>query len=319
MMGRLDEALAGCREALDEGLETAPLLAACGQAQAEADDWAQAYDFFEGAALRVPEDGGLSRLKAQAAPRAAAAWLEKAKAAEEAGDSAESRQAAERSLAIDGDDLEALRLAGEAALDDEDFDVAYRRLLQAWKKAPEDRQLGAEAGEAALRTEHYETASVIFRELAEGDPSYRDRAREAEEEFLISNWPAADRSIAHAARLTRAQAALLLWRLVPQVRWARSATPAPVASDIVARKDRRILSRCLQLGLLSVDAATHRARPDVAMRPEEAQRMIARAAVLAGAGKTRSERPLPTKKGGWVSGRELRRALRAAVPEEGQR
>ena len=313
--GRLAAAREECASALEAGLDTAPLLAACGEVEAQEGDWAEAFNLFEGAAMRLPENTDLVRLRDEAAPRAAESWLEKAAEARDAGETADARQAAERALAITPGRAEALRLAGELALAEEDYEAAFPRLFAAWKSSPEDLRVGEEAGETALRTERYETASRIFGALAGADARYRGRAKEADEEYLISNWPSEDRSAAHAARLTRAQAALLLWRLVPRVRYAPAAAPAPVASDIVARKDRRILSRCLQLGLLSVEEATHRARPDAALRRPEALRILRRVASLNGAGKPDPE-ALPAGRGGGVSGASFRTALRALAPEE---
>ena len=74
----------------------------------------------------------------------------------------------------------------------------------------------------------------------------------------------------------------LLWKLLPQIRSVPATARSPIASDILSRKDQRILSRALQLGLLSVDPATHRARPDAALPRIEAIRMLLRAGGLAG-------------------------------------
>jgi hypothetical protein len=74
----------------------------------------------------------------------------------------------------------------------------------------------------------------------------------------------------------------LLWKLLPQIRSVPATARAPIASDILSRKDQRILSRALQLGLLSVDPSTHRARPDAALARIEAVRMLLRAGGLAG-------------------------------------
>lgn len=318
MLGRFQPARDGCQAALDQGLDTAPLLAACGEAEARAGNWTEAFNLFEGAALRLPENGEILRLEEEAAPRAAGAWLEKGRTAREAGEMSEARISAERALAIDSQNGEAMRLAGEAALAEEDFEDAFVRLSTAWKQNPADAGLGEEVGDAALRTERYETASRVFGELALSDSRFRERAREAEEEFLISNWPVPDRAAAHAARLTRAQAALLAWRLVPRIREAPAAGPAPVASDIVARKDRRVLSRCLQLGLLAVEEATHRARPDAALRRSEALRLLKRVSALKTRGGDLPENLLPGGKGAGVSGQELRRGLRALDSGEGE-
>jgi hypothetical protein len=100
----------------------------------------------------------------------------------------------------------------------------------------------------------------------------------------------------------------------------------PVASDILARADQRVLSRGLQLGLISVDTATHRARPDAFLTRSEAARILLRAGAVTGApglaacaGKPENAgKPaalaagcglLPSSRSRTVSGAEFRRAI----------
>ena len=77
----------------------------------------------------------------------------------------------------------------------------------------------------------------------------------------MANWPPAEREAARAPRLTRAQAAELVWWMVPEVREARGSA-AVIASDAVSRRDSRPLTRAVALGLLEVDPETHRVSPD---------------------------------------------------------
>jgi hypothetical protein len=118
----------------------------------------------------------------------------------------------------------------------------------------------------------------------------------------------------------------LLWKLLPQIRSASPTDRAPVASDIVSRKDQRILARALQLGLISVDPATHRARPDGVLSRVDAVRMLLRAGSLAGSragdacvspgARVADVLPaaarcglLPASRRSGVSGAEFRRAI----------
>jgi tetratricopeptide (TPR) repeat protein len=326
--GSLEEARAGCRSALADGIDTAPLLAACGQAEGEAGNWSEAYDLFDGASVRLPESSGLWSLRAHAAPLAVEFWLEGARTALSAGEFEEAQQAAEKAISIDSQQPEALRVAGEAALGAEDFAVAAERYEAAWRQDPSDIAVGEKAGDLAMKVGRYAAAEEIFGALARTEPRFASRAREAREEALIANWPPGDRAAAHTARLTRAQAAILLWRLMPEIRSLELEGPSPVATDILSRKDRRILSHCLQLGLLSVDASTHRARPDAVLSRAEGGRMLARAAGLGGStgvlsclqshgreeggGTAATDCGLLTKgKSGPISGAEFRRGLAA--------
>lgn len=280
-IGRLDEAQAACDAALKRGGETVPALAVCGEVAARRDDWTQAYDLFEAAALRVPASDGLIERRDAAAGRAVQMLIDRARR-ETADHPADAQADAERALEISPRSREAMVVSGRAAVVAGDPSGAFARLYAAWKLDPTDVSVAEQAGELARKVGRGDAAVEIFSSLAGGDPRFRDRARESEEDFVISNWPAAEREIARAQRLTRAGGVTLLWRLLPQIRSVPATTRAPIASDILSRKDQRILSRALQLGLLSVDPSTHRARPDTTLPRVEAVRMLLRAAGLAG-------------------------------------
>jgi tetratricopeptide (TPR) repeat protein len=280
-LGRLDEAQASCDDALKRGGETPPALAACGEVAARRDEWTAAYDLFEAAVLRVPASEGLIERRDAAARRAVDALIGKARE-ETAGHPADAQADAERALEISPTRREAMVAAGRAAAAAGDPSAAFARLYAAWKLDPADVATGEQAGELASKVGRGDAAFEIFAALARTNPRFRDRARASEEDFVISNWPAGEREIARARRLTRAGGVTLLWKLLPQIRSVPATARSPIASDILSRKDQRILSRALQLGLLSVDPATHRARPDVALARIEAVRMLLRAGGLAG-------------------------------------
>ena len=280
-LGRLDEAHASCDAALKRGGETAPALAACGEVAARRDEWPAAYDLFEAVVLRVPASEGLIERRDAAARRAVDALIEKSRE-EIAGHPADAQADAERALEISPSRREAMVAAGRAATAAGDLSAAFARLYAAWKLDPADVSTGEQAGELASKVGRGDASFEIFTALARIDPRFRERARESEEDFVISNWPSAEREIARARRLTRAGGVTLLWKLMPQIRSVAASARSPIASDILSRKDQRILSRALQLGLLSVDPSTHRARPDVALARIEAVHMLLRAGGLAG-------------------------------------
>jgi len=324
-LGRFADAREGCDAAFARGIETAPILAACAETAARTENWSDAYDLFEAALLRVPGNAGLLERKQATAGKAVVTLVERARR-ELKTQAAEARADAERALAIAPGELEPLVIAGKAAAASGDRTTAFERLYAAWKRAPADAAVGEEAGNLALSVGRGDAAYEIFSALARTDPRLRSRAEESQEDFVISNWPAPERAIATAARLTRAGAIALLWRLLPQIRNVPAAGPAPVASDIISRKDQRILSRGLQLGLISVDPSTHRARPDAFLSRTEAARILLRAGALAGApgaaactgrgGAARGPSAtaaacglLSRRRGSSVSGREFRRAI----------
>jgi tetratricopeptide (TPR) repeat protein len=324
--GRTAEARAACEQAFQSGFGTIPLLAACGETAARQEQWAEAFDLFEAAGLRSPDLAQLLELKARAAPKAVAELVRQGLEAIADNEIAEAETAADRAVAIESASRAALRLSGDAALARDDAGKAFRRYRAAWKLDPGDLDSGERAGDLALKNGRYDAGYEIFAALSRRDSRFASRAEECQEEFVISNWPGPDRDSAHAARLTRAQAAALLWRLVPEIRIVPVSPSAPIASDILSRNDQRVLAHCLGIGLLTVDASTHRARPDVFLSRAEALRFLLRTAALTGLGKATAcvdEKAqaegllsaaaacglLPAGKNSVVSGREFRRAI----------
>jgi tetratricopeptide (TPR) repeat protein len=311
-----------CSTAMADGVQTAALLAACGEVEARLGSWADAHDLFQAAILRRPEDPGLLGLRRNAAGRAAEEWVAKAGSLLGAGDAHEARLAAERALSILPGDVPALAKAGEAAETDGDPAAAMTDFREAWRRSGKS-EWGQRAGDLALRLGRPDEAVAIFTKLADESSRSRPKLREAEEAFVISNWRPEEREAAQAARLTRAQAVDLLLRIVPGLESAPSG-PSAIATDILSRPDLAKLTRGIQLGLLTVDPATHRASPDSYLNRNEALRMLTRAARLAGPPATRaclSRTPegagiaaacgisIPGA-GRYVSGPELREAAR---------
>ena len=89
-------------------------------------------------------------------------------------------------------------------------------------------------------------------------------------------------------RLTRSGAALLVWWVFPEVREARVESAGIVATDVLERRDSRVMMRAVSLGLLEVDPNTHRARPDAPLtrvggRPDDGSARVPAGALRAGA------------------------------------
>ena len=328
--GRISEARASCGRELGRELGTGPLLSACAEVAVREERWEDAFDLVEGAMLRLPDDRGIRERRLALAPRATSALLSRAASALAEHRPREARSAAERALAIAPGNGEAMILAGRAAAAAGDAAAAFAHLWAAWKARPGDAAVGEQAAAIASKLGRDAEALEILSSLARTDPKFRGRAEEAREDFVISNWPAREREIARSARLTRAGALTLIWKLLSPVVPAEGARPVPVASDIVGRKDQLILSRSIQCGLIAVDASTHRARPDAVLTRTEAVRLLLRAAAVIGASRRvecvekllATERPaaaaarcglLPAGANG-VSGREFRRSLAFLQP-----
>lgn len=333
--GRIDEARSACGQTLQGGLETAPLLAACGEAASRQGSWSEAFDLFEAAGLRATGTDNLIELKRRAGPNAVAELVRDGEEALGDNEVAEAENAADRALAIEPASRPALRLSGASAVARDDPGKAFARYRAAWKLDRADADSGEKAGDLALKIGRYDAGYEIFAELSRQDSRFQSRAEECQEEFVISNWPSPDRQSAHAARLTRAQAATLLWRLLPEIRAVPVPSSAPVASDILSRGDQKVLAHCLGIGLLTVDGSTHRARPDVFLSRAEAVRFLLRAATVTGLGRAPScvdDKAsgegllaaaaecgiLPAGKASAVSGREFRRGIAAILSTGGK-
>ena len=128
--------------------------------------------------------------------------------------------------------------------------------------------LAQETGDLAL-------AVSVFERLARNDPRFAARAADARLAFRVANWPPAEREAARTSRLTRAQAAELVWWMVPEVREAKGGGGV-IASDALSRRDSRALTRAAAMGLLEVDQETHRVSPDALMSLPAAAKLLVR-------------------------------------------
>jgi hypothetical protein len=131
------------------------------------------------------------------------------------------------------------------------------------------------AATLALDLHEYALAVSVLERLARIDPRFAPQAADARLAFRVANWPAAERQAARASRLTRADAAEILWWMVPEVREARVVSGA-IASDAVSRRDSRAVTRAAALGLLEVDQETHRVNPDSHLSVPAAAKMLVR-------------------------------------------
>jgi hypothetical protein len=122
-----------------------------------------------------------------------------------------------------------------------------------------------------------EGLAILEREAAArpADPEVRREWLRARVRFRLANSPDPVRRAAAAAELTRADFALLLYWLVPEVRSARGGTTR-IATDILDHPAREEIARVANLDLLRVDEALHLFEPDRPLRRLEAFRALAR-------------------------------------------
>jgi tetratricopeptide (TPR) repeat protein len=287
-LDRADDALARCDALLSGGEPTTPLLTACGEANARAKRPAPAYELYARAASRSPKIASVAARAAELRDGAAAGMLDEAEAHAAAGRRDEARRDTTRALALAPRSAALLVRVGDVACalgEREEALGSYREALEAGGLDPDTR---ARIGSVALESGDPGLAVSIFEGLAAEDARFRDRAAEARLEFRIANWPDAERSAARARRLTRANAASLVWWMFPEVREAR-VTSSVVATDLLERRDSRAMMRAVSLGLLEVDPETHRARPDAPLTRPAAARLLVRLAGSLGSPRARPE------------------------------
>ena len=278
------DAAARCAEVLADGEGTVPLWTACGEAYAGSGEPIRAYELYDRAASRAPTRRGVAERAGELRAAATSAVLSSAEGAASAGRREQARARLGQALAWNPGDAEVLVRVAEVECSAGEKDSALRYYRDALALGGLDDASLRRAGDLALEMGDYSMAVTVFDSLATRDPGSRDRAAEARLAFRIDNWPDVERQAARARRLTRASAALLAWWMFPEVRDARVRSGI-VASDVLERRDSRVMMRAVSLGLLDVDSETHRARPDAPLtRAAAAQLMLRLVPLLGGAG-----------------------------------
>jgi tetratricopeptide (TPR) repeat protein len=273
--GRGDRALEACSEALRTGEPTPPLLVACAEAHAKKPDPIEALRLYDRAVSRLPGRAGL-RARAEELRKTAREGMVAA-AREEIGRQSwdAARERAVRAIEIDPKDPELRVLAAEVEQGAGNRDQALIRYREALELGSARPDVEERIAEMAMESGDHALAVTLFDELARRDERFAERAEQARTAFRVSNWPAPEREAARAERLTRAEAAVLVWWMVPEVREARVSSSV-IASDVVSRRDSRAVTRALALGFLDVDPVTHRANPDSSITVTAAARFLLR-------------------------------------------
>lgn len=113
---------------------------------------------------------------------------------------------------------------------------------------------------------------------APGDATLADEQRRASFRWRVLNSPESVRKAAAAPQLSRADLAVMLYWLVPQVRTSRGGAPR-IASDVLDHPAREEIVRVVNLGLLPVDDSLHLFHPDRPLRRIELLRALVGLAV----------------------------------------
>jgi hypothetical protein len=175
--------------------------------------------------------------------------------------------------------------------------------LRAW--APEDkRTLAAVAALGEATADPAEQLAMLRRMTAEGDASFEVMRRRAELELQVGDpaaavrlaetllesrpsdlylgellarsrfqWrlnllPTEVRTLGRSVELSRADYAVLMYWLFPQVRYGRP-VEATIATDIIDHPNQEAIIKVINLGLLEVDSTVHRFGPDASIGRRE--------------------------------------------------
>jgi hypothetical protein len=165
-----------------------------------------------------------------------------------------------------------LQAAMELARGTEDRggELAAAKALQAFR--PADAGLTLRRAQLELLVGDARTGLALIEGLAAAAPDDAEVAAElarAKFHWRLFNAPEQVRSLRDKLVLTRADFAVLLYWMVPQIRTARPAA-ARIASDIVAHPSREEIARVANLGLMTIDENLHRFSPDSGLRRSEA-------------------------------------------------
>lgn len=149
------------------------------------------------------------------------------------------------------------------------------RALQALH--PDDRGLRERRGDLEIEVGDAKGGMQIFDALLRDEPGngrLREKLAAARFRWRMQLLPANVREVARHAQLTRGELALLLYWLLPDVRYGQ-ASSARIATDVLDHPYREEIVRVVNLGLLDVDEALHRFGAErAASRPEAAAAVL---------------------------------------------
>jgi tetratricopeptide (TPR) repeat protein len=275
LQGRVKEALSACEKQLSAGDPTVPLLVACGEAQARSGNAVEGHALYRRALARAAERPGLEARREELRLAARDQLAGRARANASKKEWAAGRAAIAQAIALAPESSALRAAAGDIETEAGEKAAALRRYREAMEIEPRNTAVLEKVGALALELGDQALAVSVFERLARNDPRFAARAADARLAFRVGNWPPAEREAARASRLTRAQAAELVWWMVPEVREAKGGTGV-IASDAVSRRDSRPLARAAALGLLEVDHETHRVSPDAALSLPAAAKLLVR-------------------------------------------
>jgi hypothetical protein len=145
-------------------------------------------------------------------------------------------------------------------------------------RQPEDRKLLERRVELEMMVGDPSAGLQIAQDLAGRHPDDADAARLLESarfRWRLSMLPQAVQAVAAKPDLTKADFAVLLYWLVPNVRYARPSA-GRIATDVLDNAHREEIVRVVNLGLMDVEPTLHRFSPSSPLRRGAALRVLTR-------------------------------------------
>lgn len=136
----------------------------------------------------------------------------------------------------------------------------------------------------------FEEAIVRYERLVRRDPRFRARLDAVKAQWSAANMPPQFQRAMESDSINRTDFAVLLYWLVPSVRFAQNIGAPPIAIDIdVAGRDELI--RAIAIGVLFVDPVTRRVNPFSPVTAGSMTRLTARVLTVRGASCARQAAP----------------------------
>ncbi len=178
--------------------------------------------------------------------------------------------------------LEGTRLVALERGDSEAELEAVRQLaVQTGERGYRQREAELEVEIGDLRS-GLEMLEELNREFPD-DPQLAELLEQAEFLWRLQLLPLEVQEIGRKVEIDRADVALLLYWLIPRVRYSQITNP-PIAADILDHPQRDAILRVLNLGLMEIDETLHRFEP---MEPADRVVVLKSQLVLLGASQRR--------------------------------
>lgn len=185
-----------------------------------------------------------------------------------------------------GAELATLEAARELATAEGDRKAELAAVRELARRQPDDRRLAERHAELELAVGDATAGLQGMQALADRHPedaALAEKLASAKFRWRLSLLPPGVQDVAARPELNRAELAVLLFWLVPEVRYAKPAA-GRIATDVLDHPQREEIVRVVNLGLMDVDSTLHRFSPGAAARRGTALSSLVRLLGSAGQG-----------------------------------